>query len=486
MDLLSDIISYVRRIIKAPSNAQITDNLIVDYINRFWIMDVDARIQLFDLKSKYQFETVPGIDQYNMPMYQLQISPGANPLQTQISYYPVYQGFMGPAYVNGVQVQMQTERNYFFNMWPNIVQQINVAAIGNGTSGPYTFTFPIGPNNTMPLTTPFQYLLRGHINTNGLIALANSTFGTYSDPPTVTNAQAIGLTGSIASTPVATVFPAVYITSNAADGSNIEVCDSGQVLTGNQNLGLLMSPGTYPTGNTALSNGYQTSFAITGATQATQAVLTVTTTFAAGQTVTINGVVGMTQLNGNTYTVVANGGTTLTINVNSTAFTAYVSGGTVSSFQNVINYYTGQVSNLYFPQAIPSGANINVQCFRFQTGLPRGILFYDNTLTFRSPPDKQYLVELDAYLTPAGFLATSQAIQFAYMCEYIARGAARKILADTGDIEQFQFYEPLFKEQESLVWKRSQRQFTASRTQTLYSQGNHQGYGGINNFGGLQ
>ena len=28
------------------------------------------------------------------------------------------------------------------------------------------------------------------------------------------------------------------------------------------------------------------------------------------------------------------------------------------------------------------------------------------------------------------------------MCEYIARGAARKILSDTGDIEQFQFYEP--------------------------------------------
>jgi hypothetical protein len=56
------------------------------------------------------------------------------------------------------------------------------------------------------------------------------------------------------------------------------------------------------------------------------------------------------------------------------------------------------------------------------------------------------------------------------MCEYIARGAARKILADTGDIEQFQFYEPLFREQEMLVWKRSQRQFTATRTQTIFSE----------------
>jgi hypothetical protein len=35
-------------------------------------------------------------------------------------------------------------------------------------------------------------------------------------------------------------------------------------------------------------------------------------------------------------------------------------------------------------------------------------------------------------------------LPFAYMSEYIARGAARKILADTGDIELFAFYVPLF------------------------------------------
>lgn len=407
MDLLSDIVTYVRRIIKAPSSAQITDNLIVDYINRFLIMDVDARIQLFDYKTKYIFQTQPGIDQYNMPMYQLQSSS----VQSTINYYPVYQGFTSTAYVNGIQVPMQTERNWFFNVWPNIVQQMNSVAVGNGTNGPYTFTFPIAPNNQTPLNIPIQYILRGHINTNGLIALANSAFGAYQDPPTVTNAQAIGATGTIASVPVANQFPAVFISSNGTDGSNIQVVDSGQVLTGNQNLGLLMQPGTNPTGNLPLPNGYSTT-------------------------------------------------------------------------QNVINYYTGTVSNLYFPTAIPSGVSINAQCYFFQCGLPRGILYYDNTLLFRSPPDQQYTVELDAYLTPAGFLATTAAIPFAYMCEYIARGAARKILSDTGDIEQFQFYEPLFKEQETLVWKRSQRQWSSSRTQTIYSQGINQGQSGFNNIGG--
>jgi len=69
---------------------------------------------------------------------------------------------------------------------------------------------------------------------------------------------------------------------------------------------------------------------ITGATQANPAVLTVNNTYVAGQTVTIAGVVGMTQLNGNTYTITAATPTTITLNVDSSAFTAYISGGTAT------------------------------------------------------------------------------------------------------------------------------------------------------------
>src|SRR5580693_9032598 len=98
MNLLQDIVTYVRRIIKSPSNATITDNLIIDYINRFWIMDVDARLQLFDLKTNYTFQTTPGIAQYNMPLYNVQTEPGSQ----VIASFPVYQGFMMPAFVNGI------------------------------------------------------------------------------------------------------------------------------------------------------------------------------------------------------------------------------------------------------------------------------------------------------------------------------------------------------------------------------------------------
>ena len=157
--------------------------------------------------------------------------------------------------------------------------------------------------------------------------------------------------------------------------------------------------------------------------------------------------------------------------------------GGYSTTLNIVDYFTGDV-NVTFPSAVPANVNINAVFFFFQSGLPRAALFYNNVLTLRSPPDRQYLVEIEAYLTPSAFLNTSAAIQFGYMAEYIARGAARKILADTGDVEQFSFYEPLFREQEMLVWKRSQRQWTATRSQTIYSQGINQGQSGFNNIGG--
>lgn len=410
MNLLSDIITYIRRIIKSPSNASITDLLLIDYINRFYLMDMDARLQMFDLKTKYQFQTVPGVDQYNMPLY----NPQTEGVGFSIAPFPVYQGFLDPCYINGVQVHLQTQKNSFFNIYPNIVQNLSSVAIGNGTTGPYTLNIPILPNSTSPQNPPLQGLLRGHVDMAGVIAAA-----------AINSAVIDPIFGTTINTsiPSTSILPAVYITTLDANGNSIVISDTGQFLyEGAQfpNYGLLMVPPTPPLGyaNSVLPNG----------------------------------------------------------------------GSLASSYtttQNTINYFTGVVENLYFPTVIPSGQNIAVQCYYFATGLPRQILYYNNTITLRTPPDRQYLVEMDAYLTPAALLNTVAAIPFGYMAEYIARGAARKILSDTGDAEQLSFYEPMFREQELLVWKRSQRQWTNNRTETIYSRGHGNGIGvGTNSLGG--
>lgn len=401
MNLLSDIITYVRRLIKSPSDAQITDSLIIDYINRFWIMDVDARMELFDLKTSYQFLTQPGVDRYNMPLYSIQNEP-AGP----ISFYPVYQGFKGPCFVNGIETSFHTQRETFDNIWPNYTQTLVQAGTGDGSSGPYTLNLPFVSQFSNTVNFPYTSgIIRGHVDMAGIIAT-----GTNQDPPLAISAGNINYITQI---PVTSVQPAVYFTSTSSTGANIVLCDSGEFLSTNVNCGLLMNPGPAPFGNTAI-----------------------------------------TQPGGNIYTAT----------------------------QNTINYITGVAQDVYFPTVIPDGMPINASCVFFELGLPRSILYYNNTLTLRAPPNTQYVVNLTAYLTPAAFLSTSQAVQFSYMSEYISRGAARKILSDTGDWEQFDRYEPLFREQENLVHIRSQRQWTATRTQTIYSQGTNQGSSG-NNFG---
>ena len=415
MDVLSDIITYVRRLIKSPSNDDITDTLIIDYINRFWINDVDARIQLFDLKTKYQFQTTPGQDQYNMPLYSIQNYPTGETQQFS-SYYPVYQGFIQPCYINGVEAPLQTQKNSFFSIFPNIVQNFPAVAGGDGSNSNYTIQLPILPNQAAQ-NPPFQGILRGHIDISGVIAW-NQEFGNNAiqDPPLVTDSMILANDLFIQSVPTTSAIASVFFIAQDSTNNTMVISDSGQFLADNQYYGLLMQPGQAPLGNLPLG----------------------------------------TSTPGNpNYT------TTL----------------------NTINYQTG-FANVTFPSVVPAGNNINAQVFFYQSGLPRSILFYNNIITLRTVPDEFYLIELDAFLSPAAFFSTSQAVQFGYMSEYIARGAARKILSDIGDWEQYNAYEPMFLEQESLVWKRSQRQWTASRTETIYSKGFSQGQISGNSFGG--
>jgi len=371
MNFLNDIITYVRRIVKTPNNTVLSDSLIIDYINRFYLMDMDARIQLFDLKTRYSFETVPLVDQYNMPYYGLGIYSNMIPYgsaapsfaqQTEpnstIAPYPVYQNFLSPAYINGIEVPLMSSQSSFFRIWPNYIQPMVEIAVGDGTAS-YTFNLP------------FQPALRGHIDPTGDIVHAYS-----------------GVTGDNVDYNIlpSSVFSGLYISTQDASANPIFVQDSGQFLSTNQNVGLLRGNCT----------------------------------------------------------------------------------STWNATTNVVNYLTGEV-HVTFSANIPPGTIINAQNYYFEPGMPRSMLFFNNMLLLRPPPNSNYLVELTGYLTPAAFFNSANAIPFGYMAEYIARGAARKILSDTGDVEQFNFYEPLFREQEQLVWKRSQRQVTADRTDTIYS-----------------
>jgi len=369
MNLLQDIITYVRRIVKTPSNSSLSDNLIIDYVNRFWLMDSDGIFQTFDLKTKWIFQTAPGINHYNIPLYNTNGYPNqTEPGGQTISYYPVYQGFMQPAFVNGIQVPFYTDRASFYNIWPQYVQALNNADVGDGTTTSFTLNLPNFP------------ALTGYTDITGIIAAGSVTDPIVAPAPS----SAISKTS---------IYPAVFINTQDASQNPLQANDTGQFLN-------LAAP--------------------------------------AGQNMQLG---------------------LLTGDVTSSW----------SQTSNVVNYVDGTVY-VTFDTPPADQAPINVQCYFFQQGIPRAALFNNNCVTIMPPPDTNYQVELSAYLSPAAFLTTSTSIPFAYMCEYIARGAARKILSDTGDVEQFAFYEPLFKEQRDLVWKRSQRINTSQRTGTIFSE----------------
>ena len=79
-----------------------------------------------------------------------------------------------------------------------------------------------------------------------------------------------------------------------------------------------------------IDNSQNITVTITGASQASSCVITATNSFTVGQVVLIQGVGGMTQLNNNAYIITVVTPTTFTIDVDSTGFGAYTSGGTAT------------------------------------------------------------------------------------------------------------------------------------------------------------
>lgn len=328
--LLSDCISWVRRIIKAPSPTAISDDTIIEYINRFYMYDVPSRIQLFELKRQYTFLTEAYKQIYNFGFNPSIVVNEDPPNQALQGYYFI----RSPVYADGAQIPLFMSNNEFFMAFPSLVT--NTTPIqGDDSTGPYSYT----PSE--------QSILRG------------------------------------AGDALNFLHPAVFITATNNAGSIVYIVDDG---------------------------------------------------------------------NGNL------------IQTDST-FQIRVDPDTASG---TVNYQTAAMS-FSFDTAIPDGNDIRISFVAQQAGRPVAMLFFNNQITLFPLPDKAYKIECDAWITPAQFLNTDTAMPLFYMVEYLARGAARKILIDSKDTTQVEFYEPFFREAEMIVLRRSNNQKEQERTPTIFS-----------------
>lgn len=107
----------------------------------------------------------------------------------------------------------------------------------------------------------------------------------------------------------------------------------------------------YQTADSALWT--PTNLTITGISKAAQAVVTCANSLAVGDVVTFSGVVGMTQINTLRGKVVAAAGGNFTVDINTTGFTTYGSGGIANVIASSSSAYTVDPVN-----GLPSQANV--------------------------------------------------------------------------------------------------------------------------------
>lgn len=135
---LQDIITKVRRLTGSGNDFQLTDAMIIDYINSYYLYDFPAQYRSLKLKDKLTFNTIRGIDTYAFDK----------------EHYSTVQA---PCYCAKRDIALFNDQWSFFTAWFNWQNQENFAE-GNSTTGPYSGTAQATPiirsvaNNPMATT----------------------------------------------------------------------------------------------------------------------------------------------------------------------------------------------------------------------------------------------------------------------------------------------------------------------------------------------
>lgn len=128
---------------------------------------------------------------------------------------------------------------------------------------------------------------------------------------------------------------------------------------------------------------------------------------------------------------------------------------TLSWFENPAQFYTRWPwANIYTPQQ------------------PTSVLYYNNELTFRGPPDQQYNIRISAYKIDYSFAGGSNTnagsilanVPNAYLTRYFAYGAALDILSDFGEMDKYNEVFQVYRRYRGQVLARTWNQLESQRT----------------------
>lgn len=142
---LTAIRKKVRRLTRAPSTNQLSDEDLDEYINTFILYDFPENIRLFNLRTVFTWYTQPFVDTYS-----------TNTTDVNNAFYNFKNKYIAvhtPVYLAGVQGFYTQWRDIFYGYYP----QFNTIApipgiVGNGTTGPFNGVItahPVLANNVV-------------------------------------------------------------------------------------------------------------------------------------------------------------------------------------------------------------------------------------------------------------------------------------------------------------------------------------------------
>jgi len=118
-----------------------------------------------------------------------------------------------------------------------------------------------------------------------------------------------------------------------------------------------------------------------------------------------------------------------------------------------INYVTGEY-DIVFSDAPKTGSDVYIQSYYYQASRPDTVLFYEDSFYLRPIPDKCYSVEVEVFKRPTELLESADLPDLSQWWEYIAYGAARKVLIDRADFDAANVLEQeMEKKREDVLYK---------------------------------
>lgn len=108
----------------------------------------------------------------------------------------------------------------------------------------------------------------------------------------------------------------------------------------------------------------------------------------------------------------------------------------------------------------------------FTSQRPSHVLYYDNSLTFRGPPDQSYQVRISAYKIDYSFDGGSNTndgsiltnVPKSYLTRYLAYGTALDIFSDYSEMEKYNEVWPVYRRYRAQVMARTWNQLQSQRT----------------------